>query len=465
MTTGNSRLAAQVRALSTLPIGELSEVFGSWVQPAQRPGEGFRERLLGVSQTFWLFLSQVLSADKSCRETVCKWLAMLALEQGKTASPNTSAYCQARARLPQPLLEQSNAGVLERIQSSEQPARSWYGRTVKVVDGSSLSMADTEDNQRLYPQPKPQKPGCGFPVMRMVAVFSLSTGALLGLAKDALSVGERALFRRLGELFLPSDVVLSDRGFSSYADQCSLTERGVDYVMRKHQRRSTGVKRVRQLEKGDRIVQWFKTTVCPKWLDTETWNQMPETLTVREITFTVGVSGFRSETITVVTSLLDPCLFPQEAFAQLYRRRWMAELFLRDIKTTLGMDVLRCKTPKMIHKELQMYLLAYNLIRALMGEAAQKHGVCLYRISFKGTLGTVRTWAPLIANTQLSQIQQQHLLEIMLHYLAADLLPLRPNRTEPRARKRRPKNYPLLTKPRQQFIDIPHRNRYKKSLT
>ena len=207
-----------MRRFGRLEVGELIEVLGAWVKLPEPWGERFRRRLLEPSQTFWLFLSQVLGEDKSCRATVRKWLAQLALRQGKTASPNTAAYCKARARLPQAGLEQSDRATREKIQVAGQPLPLWCEREVKVVDGSSLSMPDTEENQRLYPQPRTQKPGCGFPVMRIVAVFSLATGVVLDLAKSALAVSERTLFRTLWGLLQPGDVLLGDRGFCSYAD-------------------------------------------------------------------------------------------------------------------------------------------------------------------------------------------------------------------------------------------------------
>lgn len=340
----------------------------------------------------------------------------------------------------------------------------WCGRRVKVVDGSSISMPDTETNQETYPQPKGQKEGCGFPVMRIVVLFCLATGVILDLAKGPLAVGERALFRSLSERFEVGEVALSDRGFCGYADIFYLLKRGIDCVMRNHQRRTVGLSVLKRFGKGDRLVQWHKTKRA-KWQDREEWLAMPDRLAVREIHSCVPVPGFRTSRITIVTTLLDPQAFPKQVFVDLYRRRWMAELYLRDIKTTMGMDVLRCKSPDMIHKELAMYVIAYNLIRALMLDAAMFRGLSVDRISFKGTIDTVRQWAPVMARPDLSPNDRIRMTERLLDCLARDPLPNRPNRTEPRARKRRPKNYQLLNQPRHLFREVPHRNRYKKSLS
>jgi len=466
MGSGYNALAGRARKMGGAPISELVGLFEPWIGGAFSGGEGTsRKRRFPSAQVFWLFLSQALSADKSCREAVRKWLGWLAVHRGQVASPNTAGYCKARRRLPEEELAKIGDGLVTQVEATETEEDLWYGKRVKVVDGSSLSMPDTQENQEFYPQPKGQKPGCGFPVMRVVALFSLATGTLLALAKDKLTVHERTLFRRLWEKLEPGEVVLGDRGFNSFADLYRLKAAGVDSVMRKHQRRGAGSKRRRRLGKNDWLVDWFKTGPCPHWLSPEEWRRMPETLTVREITCVVDIAGFRSESFVVVTTLLDPVAFPKRAFALLYRRRWRAELYLRDIKITLGMDVLRCKSPDMVHKELRMFAIAYNLIRAFMLESARAHAACLDRISFKGTLSTLRQWAPMFLDRGPYNQAPSDILQLLLVYLARDLLPHRPNRVEPRARKRRPKNYPLLTKPRHLFEDIPHRNRFRKGLS
>jgi len=411
---------------------------------------------------FWLFLSQVLSADPACRETLRKFLAGLGLE-GKTASPSTAGYCKARSRLRQADLDAVHASVARQVRSVHLGRGLGFGRPVKVVDGSGISMPDTPENQALYPQPKGAKPGCSFPVMRVVALFCLGTGVLIRLTQGPLSVGERSLFRRAFDSLDPGDVILADRGFCGFAEFHFLLGRGVDCVMRNHQRRTVGRTFLRSLGKGDRLLLWHKGKAGPRCPDKPVWAALPDTLTLREIAFEVPVQGFRTEAITVVTTLLDPDRFPTEAFADLYRHRWNAELFLRDIKTTMGMDILRCKRPDRIHKELTLHLIAYNLVRLTMLEAAAGHHLPLERISFKGTVSTLRQWAHPFAT---AQPRARHALwNLLLGCLAHDPIPHRPDRIEPRARKRRPKNYQLLNKPRSLFKEIYHRNRYKKMLS
>jgi hypothetical protein len=454
-------LSAGARACAGMDIGRLMGVFGPWVDADALLGSGRRERLYTPARVFWLFLSQVLSPDGACREAVQKFLAWLAFSEGREASPNTCAYCGARQRLPAGKLREARDGLAEKVESAAPSAWRWHGRPVKVVDGSGLSMPDTPENQKEYPQSKGRKKACGFPEMRIVALFSLATGVLLQYAKGSRKVAERTLFRRLWNALEAGDVLLADRGFCSLADYHLLLRRGVDLVMRLHQRRAAGVRMVGKLGRGDTLAEWTKSKIRPRWLTPKRWAAIPGAVRVRHITFSVDIKGFRTARITVATTLLDPREFPASHFADLYRRRWAVELYFRDIKTSLGMDILRCQTPEMIEKELIMHVIAYNLIRATMLQAAAAEGRDIARISFKGTCQTLREWAPVLALAPARD--RQRLVQAMLKAIARDPLPFRPDRTEPRATKRRPKNYQLLNKPRRQFKECPHRNRYTKT--
>ena len=395
---------------------------------------------------------------------VRKFLLWLTLKTGKNASPNTASFCKARARLSQKDLESIHRRLTHELEAQTTTHLLWQQRRVIIVDGTGLSMPDTTANQKIYPQSQRQKPGCGFPVMKLIAAFSLATGAILGIVKGTLHDAERTLFKGLWDLFEPGDVVLADSAFCSYADFYFLSQRHIDCVMANHHRRTKGLQFVKFLGKEDRLLYWIKMKPCPTWLEKSQWAKVPEKLLIREVSFRVTIRGFRTKRITLATTLLDHRQYPKEDLTQLYRRRWMAELYLRDIKTTMGMDILRCKTPDMVHKELIMYIIAYNLIRALLLQTCINVQVQMDRLSFKGTLDILRQANPLILLRIRTPKIEDSLHKTVLLIIAKDIVPDRPNRQEPRARKRRPKNYQLLNKPRDLFREIPHRNKYAKPL-
>lgn len=300
--------------------------------------------------------------------------------------------------------------------------------------------------------------------MRIVAMFSLATGLMLAYRKSSLQSHEVTAWRDMWDCYQEGDVVLGDRAYCSFAAYWLLSKRNVDCVMRLHQTRKEN-KIVEKYNKNDFLVQWKKgkTSSKPKWMSPEQWEQMPDRMTVRYVKVKVDVPGFRTNALTVATTLLDKDRYPAHELAELYRRRWMAELFLRDIKTTMRMDILRCKTPDMIHKELTIFIIAYNLIRSMIWDAAMKEGIDPYRISFKGAIAAIRQWAPIIAMIKNDK-KKRMAIDALSEIMAADKIPIREKRKrEPRAIKRRPNsNYQLLTKPRSQFIEIHHRHSYRK---
>ncbi|CAN5452411.1 hypothetical protein BH20VER3_BH20VER3_15350 [soil metagenome] len=304
------------------------------------------------------------------------------------------------------------------------------GRPVKIVDGTNLSMPDTEANQALWPQPTSQKPGCGFPMMKLVGLFSLSSGALLESARGNLHVHESLLFRELWKKLQRGDVLLGDRGFCSYGTMASLAKRGVDSVLRLHQKRAVDFRRGKVLGPDNRLVTWEKPSQRTEVWSEEEFAALPETLTLRLIRLRVAAQGFRTRTVVLVTTLTDAELYPADALRELYGECWQVELHFAQIKTILAMDVLRCKSPEMIEREVAIHRIAYNLVRSLMQRSAHLHQVPLERISFKGSLDTVRHWAAVIAAAGATPRKQDGLIEQMLTAIARDPLPQRPPRSD-----------------------------------
>jgi hypothetical protein len=448
-------------SLRGVPISEYANLFGTWLRqiPKVRPPD--KNSIFCQGRTFWLFLAQMFSSDGACQEAVAQAAAWVYSQGGMQISTSNSGYCQARARLPLDWLN----GVLTELTASicDSPEalalRQAFGRPWKVFDGLVVSMPDTCENQKAWPQSSSQKPGCGFPAMRILVCFCLATGALLQCATGSQLQAEQTLWITMWDSIVRGDIILADRAFCSFASFYLLQQRGADCLMRLNAHRSTGVIKKRRLGKKDYLVEWTRSRVCPEWLGKDEWNAMPKTMLVRHITFTVSIRGFRSKVITLATTLLDPVEYPAAQLAHMYRRRWAIELFLRDLKTTMHMDVLRCKTPGLIQRELVMHWIAYNLLRGVMLQAAQTFLVDLERLSFKGALQLLREWLPTLAG----RCGKTHddLVYVLLHLIAFRRVPYRPNRIEPRARKRRPKNYQILTKPRHQFKEIKHRNKYR----
>lgn len=430
-----------------------------------------RERLFGPQTTFWAFLHQVLCPRTPCREIVAKvraWAASsCAKRQARSAalpSLATGAYCQARVRLPLALILRAFDALKLWFARRAPDAWQWCGRNVLVLDGTGVSMPDTAANQKRWGQPSGQKPGCGFPVAKLLGCFCLSTGAWLGWALGRCMKHDLSLWHQIAHLIKRGDVVVADAGFCAYALMSELHARGVDSVIRLHQARSKDMRRGRHLGKDQRLHIWSKplrrTSYCP-W-NAAQWRKLPAELAVRVIRVRVTQRGQRTRELWLATTLTDTARYPAHKLAELYLRRWSIELFFRDIKTTLGMDVLRCKTPALVEKEIALHAVAYNALRAMMLESAASHGRCLGRLSFKGALDVLRQWLPHAAGCFGRPRKLAACIRELSATLAAATNPDRPNRREPRAVKRRPKNHPLLTRPRHKFKDIAHRNNYRK---
>ena len=401
-------------------------------------GVDCRHRVYDAVSTWLMYLGQVLSPDHSCRNAIVQARAAGLLNT--RTSVHTGAYCRARERLPEDCLHTLAAGMGAQLSEAESAQERWHGRRVLIVDGSSVSMPDTPANQAQYPQPSAQAPGCGFPVMYLCTLLSLASGALLDFATGAGAGSELPLWRKLWSLLRSGDIVLGDRLYCGYADLALLRARGVDLVVRLG-RRKTDFRKGVIFCLQDHLTSWECPKVPPVWLGAYV---LPAAMAVRELRFRVEVPGFRAETITLATTLTDAGMYSKEELAALFFQRWQVELRLRDIKTVLGMDQLRTTTPERIRKELWMYLAAYNLIRTLMYSAAKKNKVPLARVSFQGCRQRLLALASHACPRRAFPRAYRNLLRELAH----DLNPDRPFRIEPRAVKRRPKQYDLLNQPR-----------------
>ena len=424
-------------------------IFAAAVLCPPKPGDKRRERPYCIRHTFWCFLWQMLNENTSCREVVRQLQAVLGLHGVHNLDSGNGAYCQARARLPLSLLQQ---GLRETAAAADRqsPLRHFLqGRPIKASDGSTVSMADTPENQQTYPQQKGQKPGCGFPIMRLSVLFSLQSGAVLQVAKGNYYQHELRLFHTLHNELQANDILLYDRAGGHFVLAAQLSLLNVDLISRVLIR-TIDWRCGKRLGKNDRLVVWKKGANNPAYLTPEQWAALPGQITVRVLKVKITRKGYRTQEVTLVTTLLDPVQYPAEQIAQAYLRRWRLELCLDDLKTTLGMDILHCLSPEMVEKELLAFMIAHNLLRWIMAQAAGEHQVDLYRISFTGAMDALRHCASAMGQAKTA-IKRRELWADLLRTLADDLVPLRPGRREPRAVKRRPKPYPRLNKPRSQF--------------
>jgi len=409
------------------------------------------DRIYSPLITLWVFLGQVLSADHSCRAAVARLIAHRLSRGQKPCSADTGGYCQARKRLPEEFFSDTARRTGQSLEDRVDVRWLWKFRRVYVYDGSSVSMPDTVENQRAYPQPICQKPGLGFPLARIAAVFSLACGAVLDLRicrYAGKGQSELGMLRTLWDMFKPGDVMLADRLMCAWTEMVMLKQRGVDCVCRLTSHRAADFRRGKSLGHDDHIVIWHKPRK-PRSIDTRTYNALPEFLVIRECRVQIKQPGFRVKTVVVATTLLDAEKYTKDDLAQLYRARWNAELDLRSLKETLKMDVLRCKTPELVRKEIWTHILAYNLIRTIAAQAATRHSIEPRTISFKGVVQTLEAFQPVIAmRGEYDAVHRNVLYEHLLDAIASHKVANRPDRFEPRLRKRRPKPYSRLMKPR-----------------
>ena len=425
----------------------------------QPPADGKRRRrrVFFLSRVFWCFIWQVLQPRTSCRAVVRQVQAFCETERS-VFDENTSAYCQARGRLPLICLQQALADSAQTAERFSLQGIEGWTRPIKVVDASSVRLPDTAANRKRYPYPSGQRPGCGFPVMQFCGLYSLNSGAILNTVQSPWSAHEVPLLHALWPELQAGDILMGDRAFGAYTLLALLPLRGVDVITRLHQGRRFRPRDGRRIGPAEWLVTWNKPPKRPDYLTEEEWTAVPESITVRILHVRLEEKGFRTRELWISTTLLDPIAYPAKRIASLYRRRWDMELCFRDLKTTMGMEELRCRTPDMAHKELLVFLIAHNFMRCLIAQAASAHQVCRTRISFKGTVDAARSFHQAMRLAR-SQRHARRLHSRLLEILARDLVPLRPGRYEPRALKRRRKPFALLTKPRHRYREIPHRGK------
>jgi putative transposase len=408
----------------------------------------------------WAFLAQVLQEGKqaACASAVAQIATYCHQMDLPVPCGDTGDYCRARAKLQPAVLRRLVQQTAEDLEQDAPAAWLWHGLHAKLVDGFTFTMMDTPANQHSFPQQPCQKPGVGLPIARACAILSLATAAILDLAVgpyEGKETGEPALLRRRLDCLGSGDLVVFDRCFCSYMMLALLLARGVQICTRLHQGRDYDFRRGQRLGEYDHLITW-KRPERPDWMSPEEYAQIPESLTLRELQFTVSEPGYRSQTITVVTTLTDPDVYPKEEIATLFGYRWNAELDIEAIKQTLHLDHVLCKSPAMVQRQVWVTLLAYNLIRTLIATAAAEHHKQPRQVGFTLACQTV-LWSWMLLSTGVCR-DAAGLWKQALARIAANEVANRPGRIEPRVVKRRPPPYRLMQQPREKLRALLLRN-------
>ena len=450
-----SRSSHVLRTVCALTLCQLEKCFAPWIPtqlfPKAADHQNSRDRCYTRWRTFWSMLWQALHPLASGREVVRQLQALFDLEDGPQLCPEDGAYCRAKVRLPLQEFPQALSATAGHADQLAPALELLQARPLKVVDGSALTLADTPKNRAAYP-PIEATQTPTFPQLRLVVFFSVLSGAILAAAQGSLVISELALLHSLSAQLAAGDILLGDRGFGSFPVIAWLKVHQIDFLGRTT-RRIDGRRRLRRLGPNDWLLTWKASPSCTSpWLSPLVQALLPTQMTLRAVKGSCYQKGFRVRRLTVVTTLLDPELYPAQEILQAYLRRWRLEMCLDDLKTTLQMETLRGRSPATLQRELYTRLIAHNLIRCTMAQASSVHHVPLERLSFKGSLDAVRHFAHAMARAR-SRGRRQRLWNLLLQTLAADLVPERPGRREPRAIKRRKNKYPRLDAPRHKFRD------------
>ena len=458
-------LGRSLRSVRSKPIPELQlffkSLFPDHVFDREAAGPNSRDRIFTLQRTFWLFLHQALNPKTSLREACHHLRSLLELSSSKSCSVATGALSRARGRFPITVLYQALHHSMKAACARAPRLSLLQGRDIRLIDATSLRLADTPRNQKRFPQPSGQAEGCGFPVMKVLALFCLRSGAALNFVTAKQTNHDTPLAQKIWRHLRKGDILLGDRAFGDYVTLALLPLLGVDVVARLHQARTPDFRNPHKRNgPDDALFTWSKPLQRPRWMSLVKWLRVPDQITVRVIRSRIERTGFRTKAVSIATTLLDAEKYPASEIAEVYLRRWRIELSFRDIKTSMEMEHLRAQSPEIATKELLAGLIAYNLIRITMIEASCRHGAELDRLSFKGTVDALRQYCPRMARAR-SLAALRRLQRGLFSAVAKDVVPLRPGRREPRAVKRRPKPLAYLTKPRRAYREIAHRNRRK----
>jgi len=425
-----------------------------------------RESIYTQAVVFWAWLSQVMEQNESCAKALARVEGWCEAAGESRPAFDTSAYCKARGRLPDEFLDRIHGRIERFAEARVENHQLWRGLRIKAIDGTSVKLMDTPENQIKYPQPSAQAKGCGFPVMGIVGVLDLARGTLSDFITCPFRQHDIKGFYQLRGHFKAGDLAVGDRAFCSYEMLALLAAGGVHSVMRLHQRRDAkrDWKAGRRIDRNSRLVAWRKPAKKgATGLGSEEWDSLPTTMELRYVRTEVPGRDGKPRTIYLVTTLLDGDDYPDEEVAEVYHQRWGIEVKIRDIKTTMKFEMLRVKTPAMAHRTVKMIQIAYNLIKARQAEAIRGEAISLEELGFKATLDLIDECLGGFAGLQRHPRLLARSLEMFEQRLRERLLPLRPGRQEPRAVKTRPKPYQYLTKPRHEFTEIQHRGKYRKA--
>ena len=415
----------------------------------QEEGLVNRTRIFPPETTLRAFLEQMLNPDHSCAAAVARINADRIANNQEPGSPNTGDYVKARIAIPELIIDRINDNVNIKLEKNPCPQGMWREQEIKIFDGSTILMPDTAENQKEFPQHSNQTEGAGFPIARIVALTTLSTAAILGVEMGKYKgkgTGEMALARNLLEHLVDGDIVLGDRYYATYFFMATLMEMKTDFVFGQHGARKSDFRTGTRLEKGDHVIKLERPS-RPSWMSKEDYEQVPKTITIREIKISADKPGFRAEPVIITTSMLNSKVVSKFELAELYNRRWNIELDLRNVKTTMNLDMLTCKTPAMIRKEIKIAILSYNLIRLMIVQAAFIDDIDPRTISFKGAMQMIVANLHNVSEAMVNTDRYVSVLCLIVKMRVGN----RPGRYEPRAVKRRPKPHPRLKGPRKKY--------------